>query len=194
MKRHVAALVIVFRIATLASAGEFHSAVITDTPLTINVPDERYLTIQNFTQQGGSTRGVVTVTTNGKTAKVLNATMISSGAVVSELIKSVRIAGPATVTVNPVTKATLFITYRKRIEPADLTATPVPTVTPTATPTPTPQAASVAIFETTTLNSDIAESPTPTPTPLDRPSPTPTPTPSITPSPSPTPTPSLTPG
>jgi hypothetical protein len=191
MKRHVAPLVIFFHIATsLASAGEFHSAVITDTALTINVPDERYLTIQNFTQQGGSTRGVVTVTTNGKTANVLNATMISSGAIVSELIKSVRIAGPATVTVNPVTKATLFITYRKRIEPADLSATPIPT----ATPTPTPQAASVAIFATTTLNSDTVESPTPTATPVDQASPTPTPTPSITPSPSPTPTPSLTPG
>jgi hypothetical protein len=61
---------------------------------------------------------------------------------VPEIINRVVIAGPATVTINPVANATLTITYRKLREGAPITptpaATPTPTATPTATPTPTP--------------------------------------------------------
>jgi hypothetical protein len=200
MKKHTALLfpAMLWIVGSIAHGGEFHSVIITDTssPLTINIADEQFLNIHNFTQENGSKRGVVTVTANGQTKDVLTATMISPGTVAPEFIKSIRIAGPATVTVNPVTGATLFITYRKRVEPFDVATS---TVTPTATPTPTATAAA-AITEIAALNSEVAESPTPTSTPADRPSPTPTPrstpspTPTATPQPTATPTPSLTPG
>jgi hypothetical protein len=130
---------------SLALAGEFQSNIITPTSplLTISVPDQHFLRIRSFTQEGGSQRAVVTVTSNGQTSNVLTATMISTSSVSPEIIEPVLIAGPADVTVAPVPGATLFITYRKRVQPTGLTTpTPTPaataTVTPTPTPTPTP--------------------------------------------------------
>jgi hypothetical protein len=105
---------------------------------------ERISASQNFTQEGGTARGTVAVTVDGQTANVLTASQINatSVAVVPEIINRVVIAGPATVTINPVANATLTITYRKLREGAPITptpaATPTPTATPTATPTPTP--------------------------------------------------------
>jgi hypothetical protein len=135
---------------SLVFAGAFTSDIITPTssPLTISVPDEHFLRIRNFTQEGGSQRGVVTVNSNGQTSNVLAATMIyangsptPTSSIPPEIIEAVVIAGPAQVTVAPVPGATLFITYRKRVQPTVLT-TPSPTLTPTATvtatPTPTP--------------------------------------------------------
>lgn len=124
------------------SAGPFHTKIIgpSDQPVVINVAENVFLQIRNFTQQGGAVRGAVTITTNdGGTANVLTASLIdpSTVTVAPETINRVVIAGPATVTINPVTGATLTITYRKVREGAPL-ATPVPTITPTATPTATP--------------------------------------------------------
>jgi hypothetical protein len=137
-------------------AGELKSRIITSSPLMITVPDNHFLKVTNFTQEGGVDRGVVTVTLNGQTdqtgqngqtANVLTASRIDSSTGSAsqnppEIINQVRIAGPAQVTVPPVLGATLFITYRKLPNEGAGTSTTVvvvsPTPTPTATPTPTP--------------------------------------------------------
>ena len=124
--------------AGLLRAGEFHSQIITTSPLLINVNDEHSLRIWNFTQEGGTQRGVVTVTTSTGTANVLTASIIDASASPSpsplEPINQVVIAGPAQVTVAPVDGATLFITYRKQLD--DESGTPSSKSTPTPTPTP----------------------------------------------------------
>ena len=130
-------------------AGEFKSRIITSSPLMITVPDNRFLKVTNFTQEGGVDRGVLTVTLNdqtGQTANVLTASRIDSSTGSAsqnppEIINQVRIAGPAQVTVAPVLGATLFITYRKVPEEGTGASTTVvvvsPTPTPSVTPTPT---------------------------------------------------------
>lgn len=142
-----------FGATAFAFAGAFRSKIITSSPLMITVPDDRFLRVWNFTQQGGVGRGVVSVTLeDGQTANVLVAarTDLSSSASVSpsppEVINRVTIAGPAQVTIAPVLGATLFITYRKGENESGGTPTnvvivsPTPTPTPTATSTPTPTA------------------------------------------------------
>jgi hypothetical protein len=105
--------------AVFAFAGSFQSATITPGgSLTIAVGDSRFLVIRNFTQEGGTSRGVVTVTTDTGTANVLTAAILDSGtsstAVPLEVISNVVIAGPATVTVTcPADATDCFITYRK---------------------------------------------------------------------------------
>ena len=139
---------------TFVFAGEFKSKVVTSSPLVITVPDNHFLKVTNFTQEGGADRGVLTVTLTdetGGTANVLAASRIdlSTGTDSQnppESINRVIIAGPAQVTVVPVVGATLFLSYRKEPNegtPSSTTVvvvspTPAPTATPTATPTPTP--------------------------------------------------------
>ena len=141
-------------------AGEFKSRIITSSPLMITVPDNHFLKVTNFTQEGGVDRGVLTVTLNGQsdqtgqTANLLTASRIDSSTGSNsqnppEIINQVRIAGPAQVTVAPVLGATLFITFRKlpneggtgtstTIVVVSPTPTPSVTPTPTVTPIPTP--------------------------------------------------------
>jgi hypothetical protein len=138
---------------TVVLAGEFHSVIITSSPLMLNINDEHSLRISNFTQEGGAQRGVVAVTTSAGTTNVMAATVIDPSAVPSssvlEPINQIVIAGPAQVTVAAVDGAKLFITYRKQLDeqggtPSSTapvpTATATATVTATATPTPTPTA------------------------------------------------------
>jgi len=143
-------------VTSFVFAGELKSRIITSSPLMITIPDNHFLKVTNFTQEGGVDRGVVTVTLtgqtdqtgqNGQTANVLTASRIDSSTGSAsqnppEIINQVRIAGPAQVTVAPVLGATLFITYRKLPNEGAGTSTTVvvvsPTPTPTATPTPTP--------------------------------------------------------
>ncbi len=47
--------------------------------LSLDIPDGQFLAIRNFTQEGGSQRGVVTVTANGLTNNVLAAALIDQG-------------------------------------------------------------------------------------------------------------------
>ena len=100
-------------------AGSFQSATIMPGgSLSIEVPDSRFLVIRNFTQEGGTTRGVVTVTTDSGTANVLAAAIVDSGtsstSIPLEVISNVVVAGPATVTVTcPADATNCFITYRK---------------------------------------------------------------------------------
>src|SRR5947207_3294819 len=152
---------------TFVFAGEFKSRIITSSPLMITIPDNHFLKVSNFTQEGGVDRGVVTVTLTdqtdqtgqtGQTANVLTASRIDSstgGASQNppEIINRVIIAGPAQVTVAPVLGATLFITYRKLPEEGTSTTTVV--IAPTTTPTPTP---------TVTATPTVTPTATPTPT------------------------------
>jgi|SRR5262252_2217395 len=148
--------VVMLAAASFALAHPFKSKIITTTPLTITVGDEAFLRIKNFSQEGGTDRGVVSVTLtgeNGGTANVLTAvrTDFSTGSNSGnfpEIENQVIIAGPAQVTVAPVSGATLFITFRKESNEGGggggifgfVSPTPSPIVffTPTPTPTPTP--------------------------------------------------------
>ena len=141
---------------SLVFAGEFKSRIITSSPLMVTIPDNHFLKVTNFTQEGGVDRGVLTVTLSnqtdqtgqtGQTANVLTASRIDSSTGSAsqnppEIINQVRVAGPAQVTVAPVLGATLFITYRKLPNEGSGASTTVvvvsPTPTPTVTPTPTP--------------------------------------------------------
>jgi len=148
---------IVLAAASLAFANPFKSRIITgmDSSLVITVPDDHFLKITNFSQEGGTDRGVVKVTLQGDTetggtTKVLTAARVdlSTGANSQnspEISNRVIIAGPAQVTVAPVTGATLFITYRKESNEGGggggavvvVTPTPAATGTPSITPFPT---------------------------------------------------------
>ncbi len=100
--------------ASFAVANPFKSKIITSSALQISVPSDHSLKITNFSQEGGTDRGVVAVTFNGEgnsgTANVLTAIRIdfSTGGNAQnfpEIANKVIIAGPAEVTVAPVTGA-----------------------------------------------------------------------------------------
>ena len=152
-------VLVILAAASFAFANPFKSKITgTSSPLVITVPDDHFLKITNFTQEGGVDRGVVIVTLEGETnetATVLTATRIdlSTGTNAQhspEISNPVIIAGPAQVTVAPVTGATLFITYRKESNAGGggannivfVSPTPGATATPTSfpfvSPTPTP--------------------------------------------------------
>ena len=140
--------------ASLAFAHPWKSKIITTSPLMITVHDEEVLNIKNFSQEGGTDRGVVSVTftgENGGTANVLTAIRIdlstgSNSQNFPEISNRVIIAGPAQVTVAPVTGATLFISYRKESNEGGggsglivfVSPTPAATATPSVFPIPTP--------------------------------------------------------
>ena len=155
IKMHLGRWLVAFFLlnAGFVFAGGFKSKIITSSPLTITVPEDRFLKITNFTQEGGTERGVVLVNLTGDAggiANVLTATRIDLSAGINsqtfpEINNRVVIAGPAEVTVSPVPGATLLITYKKEPnEGGEETTTPAPTInpspagTPTATPTGTP--------------------------------------------------------
>ena len=191
-------VLVILAAASFAFANPFRSKITgTSSPLLITVPDDHFLKITNFTQVGGVDRGVVIVTLEGETnetATVLAATRIdlSTGAAAQNrpetIDRVVVVAGPATVTVNPVLGATLFITYRKESNEGGGggggTATPIPFVSPTPGATAIP-----SIFPPPSATATATPTATPTPTA----SPTPTPTPTASPTPTPTPTASPTP-
>jgi hypothetical protein len=123
IKMHLSRWLVVFFLlnAGLVFAAGFKSKIVTSSPLTITVPEDRFLKITNFTQEGGTDRGVVGVTLSGDaggTANVLTATRIDFSTGINsqnfpEIGNQVTIAGPAEVTVPPVAGATLLISYKK---------------------------------------------------------------------------------
>jgi hypothetical protein len=146
-----------FAAATVTVANPFKSKIITgtDSTLVIIVPDDHFMKITNFTQEGGTDRAVVEVTLggdteNGGTTNVLSATRIdlSTGANAQnspEIGNRVVITGPATVKVKPVTGATLFISYKKELNNSEggggggpSSPTPIPIFSPTPGVTPIP--------------------------------------------------------
>ena len=153
----------------------FKSKIITTSQLTITVPEDRFLKITNFTQEGGTDRGVVRVPLSGAggTANVLTATRIDFNTGISsqnfpEIGNQVIIAGPTEVKVPPLAGATLLITYQKGSNEGGeetnliVTGSPTPagTTAPSATPTSTPT---------------VTPAPTATPQPTRTPRPPPTP-------------------
>lgn len=146
--------------AGFAFAGGFKTKVITTSPLNIPVPDDRFLRITNFSQEGGTERGFVRVNLSGETggaANILSATRIDlstgiNAQSISEIGSEVVIAGPADVRIAPVPGAMLFVTYKKETNEgggsnaATPTPTPIASPTPegTATPTATPSATATA--------------------------------------------------
>src|SRR5215831_18649689 len=141
--------------AAVAFANPFKSKIITgnDSALVITVPDDHFLKITNFTQEGGTERAVITVKLGGESpgkTDVLTATRtdLSAGAYsqnAPEVANRVIIAGPAEVSVQPIVGAKLFITYKKERDEgsqggggggeASPTAIPIISPTPTASPT-----------------------------------------------------------
>jgi hypothetical protein len=145
--------------AAVAVANPFKSKIITgsDSVLEITVPGDHFMKITNFTQDGGTDRGVVEVVLpgdqeNGGSTNVLTAARIdfSTGANAQnspEISNRVTIAGPAIVKIRPIVGAKLFITYKKERDEgsgggggggASPTAIPIFSPTPGVTPTPTP--------------------------------------------------------
>jgi hypothetical protein len=142
--------------AAFAVANPFKSKIITgnDSTLVITVPEDHFLKITNFTQDGGTERAVVTVKLGGESpgkTDVLTATRTDLSAGVNsqnapEISNRVIIAGPAEVSVQPVVGAKLFISYRKERDEgsggggggggASPTVIPIFSPTPGVTPTP----------------------------------------------------------
>jgi hypothetical protein len=151
-----------FAAVAVGVANPINSKIITgtDSTLVISVPDDHFLKITNFTQEGGTDRAVIEVTLSGSdtdnvgTANVLAATRIDLSTGTNsqnfpEIANRVVITGPATVKVRPVTGATLFISYKKELNIGEggggggITPVPIFSATPiffspTPTPTPTP--------------------------------------------------------
>ena len=145
--------------AAVAFANPFKSKIISsnDSVLEITVPGDHFMKITNFTQNGGTDRGVVEVVLpgdqeNGGSANVLTAARIdlstgSSAQNAPEITNRVTIAGPAIVRIRPVVGAKLFITFRKERDEGSGggggggggTPSPAPIFSPTpgATPSPT---------------------------------------------------------
>ena len=114
-KRIILALLAVISLAAaapsaLADAGVFMNEIVqpSDPLLQITVGERKFVRIVNFVQEGGADRGLVAVTRNGKAAYVLTAAFATEAEVQKDFI----VAGPATITINPVPNAKLFITYR----------------------------------------------------------------------------------
>ena len=139
-------------------ANPFKSKIIssTDSVVEITVPGDHFMKITNFTQDGGTDRGVVEVVLpgdqeNGGSANVLTAARVdlstgSNAQNAPEINNRVTIAGPAIVRIRPVVGAKLFITFRKERDEGSGgggggggTPSPIPifSATPGATPSPT---------------------------------------------------------
>jgi len=101
-----------------ATAGDFQTVVLsssTTSTITINVPNDRFLVIRNFTQVGGTTRGEVTATLLSGVnpmVTILDAALLDP-TMPPEVINNVVVAGPATVTATCDPSGTCFLTYRK---------------------------------------------------------------------------------
>src|SRR5438093_4685578 len=130
IKMHLSRWLVAFFLlnAGFVFAGGFKSKIVTTSQLTITVPQDRFLKITNFTQEGGTDRGVVGVTLSGDAggaANVLTATRIDLSTGINsqnlpEIGSQLIIAGPAEVNVPPVAGATLLISYKKEPNEGDV--------------------------------------------------------------------------
>src|SRR5438552_16750657 len=75
IKMHLSRSLVAFFLlnAGFVFAGGFKSNIITTSQLTIPVPEDRFLKITNFTQEGGTDRGVVSVNLSGDAGGAPNA-------------------------------------------------------------------------------------------------------------------------
>ena len=170
----------------------FKSKIITTSQLNIPIPEDRFLKIANFTQDGGTERAVVRVPLGGNAggvANVLTATRIDSSTGINaqnfpEIGSQVVIAGPTEAKIPPVAGATLLITYQKGANEGGEETGPSLTGSPTPGGTPVPSATPIS-----TATPTSTPAPTPTLTPPPTPTLTPTPLPTATPRPTRTPRP-----
>ena len=121
MKKSVLFLSLILISAALLFAAGFNSEIISPGgEKQISVRANRFLLIRTFTQEGGATRGVVTVNMAGQTANVLAASVIDpSNPTPGELdvINSIVIAGPAIVSATcPADATSCFLTFRNETE------------------------------------------------------------------------------
>jgi len=162
--------------------GGLKSKIITSSQLTIPVPEDRFLKITNFTQEGGTDRGVVRVPHPGGSANVLTATRIDFSTGINsqnfpEIGNPVVVAGPTEAKVPPVVGATFFITYKKGPNEGGGGTTPIVTASPTPIITVSPTPASTSTPSATpTIAPTVTPSPTSSPTPTAFPTVTPRPT------------------
>lgn len=162
--RVASALLVFFGAMTLllraGDSGDFKSVIVTDATgaFLLHVDDFHFVRIPTFTQNGGDERGSVQVTKDGSTKSVLTAARADETSAL-DATKGVIIAGPADIKIEPISGATLFVTY---IKEANKTPTPTPTVTATPTVTVTPTATPSG---TPTVTPTVTPSPTPTITP-----------------------------
>src|SRR5205814_562173 len=179
IKMHLSRSLVAFFLlnAGFVFAGGFKSNIITTSQLTIPVPGDRFLKITNFTQEGGTDRGVVSVTLSGDaggTANVLTATRIDfSTGINSQNFPEIGnpaliVAGATEADPSAVAGTTLLTNYEKGPNEEGEETIPIVTVSPTPAGTPT---------------SSATPGVTPTVTPTPTSSPTPTAFPTITPRP-----------
>ena len=89
--------------------NEFKTEVISSGILTITVPDNHVIHINSFTQEGGSSPELISASLNGASAvNVLAASRIDIDS--PDPVNHIAITGSATLTVNAVASATLFLT------------------------------------------------------------------------------------
>ena len=103
----------------VARANDYKSAVLepgASLSSPINAPDDRFLVIRNFTQNGGINRGTISVTIGSQPATVLTASILTGDSTTAlEPVNSIVIAGPATVNVTCGSDATTcVVSYRKQ--------------------------------------------------------------------------------
>src|SRR5207248_433260 len=108
---------VICTLSGVAVAGDFKSAVITDTtPANLHISNDQFLVIRNFTQAVDTNpRGVVTVNPipAGPATNVLVAAVVDPTMPPPEIINNIVIAGPANISATCPTGATCFLTYRK---------------------------------------------------------------------------------
>ena len=109
MRPQTSLAAIAFLLLSLGSLGardsRYFSYIIrsTDAPVQFDLPANLYMKVVNFSQlpSGLNVVGGVTVTKNGASADVMTANSTNP----------VFVAGPCTVTISPVSGATLFVTF-----------------------------------------------------------------------------------
>lgn len=121
MKNAASLFIFLSLTSALLIAGDVKTKVITSaSPFTTNVPDHFHLRIFNFTQEGGTTRGVVIASAATPTP--------APTATATPILTPSPTATPPTPTPSPTS-----------------TSTPTPTPTPSPAPTPTPPPRGVLI-------------------------------------------------
>lgn len=116
--RYCLASLLILAAVGLTVADDFKSITFdTASSQTIRIHGDQFMLIRNFTQEGGSDRGVISVNElrTNQTATVLTAAILDPSSPTVEVINTVIIAGPADVTFTCGSDATgnCFVSYKK---------------------------------------------------------------------------------
>lgn len=116
--RYLGPVFVVLACCCFASGDDFKSETITSgaTVILPRVHGDQFMVIRNFTQEDGSTRGIVTVTkppSTGTPVNVLTAAILTASP--PDIINTVVIAGPADVAATcGNTSGNCFISFKKK--------------------------------------------------------------------------------